>query len=151
MTREVPPTRVAPGVHPVSIVALRLPLVCAPAGRFAPPPWDRNSADWRRLDDQLPQDHRARQVDQAVAQLDLAPLFAAYAGTGSLAHRPDLILKVVLFEVQRGRHSPAQWAEDFLFDQACQWLALGIRPSRSRLYAFPDRLRPPFAGPPRPV
>src|SRR5260370_41611550 len=100
MTREVPPTRVAPGVHPVSIVALPLPLVCAPVGRFAPPPWDRNSADWRRLDDQLPQDHRARQVDQAVGQLDLAPLFAAYAGTGSPAPRPAPSPNGVLFTVR---------------------------------------------------
>ena len=55
------------------------------------------------------------------------------------AHRPDLILKGVLYEIRRGRLSPAQWAEDFLRDEACQWLTLGVRPSRSRRYAFRDR------------
>jgi transposase len=147
MTWEAQPTRVALGVHPVAIVALPLPLVCAaPAGRFAAPPWDRDSPDWRRLDAKLPADHLARQIDRAVEQRHLAGLFAAYAGTGSLAHRPDLVLKVVLYEVRRGRHSPAQWAEDFLLDEACQWLAQGIRPSRSRLYAFRDRMGPHLDG-----
>jgi transposase len=151
MTWEAQPTRVALGVHPVAIVALPLPLVCAgqppvAAGRFAAPPWDRDTPDWHRLDAKLPADHLARKIGPAVEQLDLTGLFAAYTGTGSLAHRPDLILKVVLYEVQRGRHSPAQWAEDFLLDEACQWLALGIRPSRSRLYAFRDRLGPLVDG-----
>jgi transposase len=127
------------------IVAVPLPLVCAPTSppprrRFAAPPWDRDSPDWRRLDAKLPPDHLARSIDQAVVPLDLTDLFDAYTGTGSEAHRPDLILKVVLYELQRGRRSPAQWAEDCLLDEACQWLACGIRPSRSRLYAFRDRM-----------
>src|SRR5262245_63324146 len=122
---------VSPGVHPVSIVALSLPLVCAtttapapppapapaPAGRFAPPPWDRHSPDWQRLDQKLPNDHRARRIDRAVAALDLTALLAAYQGTGSRAYRPDLLLKVVLYEVQRGRLSPAQWYDDLLTDE----------------------------------
>src|SRR5438874_12967448 len=112
MTREVLPVRVLQGVHPVSIVPLVLPLVCTPrptasrTDRFAPPPWDRHSPAWQRLDQKLPPDHRARQVDRAVDQLDLRPLYASYGGTGSLAWRPDLLLKVVLFEYQRGHRSP---------------------------------------------
>src|SRR5437588_13100730 len=105
MIREVPATRVLQGGHPMPIVAVPLPLVCAPpppppGGRFATPAWDRDSPDWRRLEAKLPADHRARAIDQAVAHLDLTDLFAAYAGTGSLAHRPDLILKVVLYDLQ---------------------------------------------------
>jgi transposase len=134
----------------VAIVALTLPLVCAtatappaaPAGRFQAPPWDRSCPDWQRIDQKLPADHRARRIDRAVAALDLTALFAAYRGTGSLAHRPDLLLKVALYEVQRGRLSPAQWHDDLLTDEACQWLACGLRPSRSRLYALRDRLGP---------
>ena len=49
-----------------------------PSGRFAPPAWDRDSPDGRRLDAKLPADHLARTIDQAVAQLDLTELFAAY-------------------------------------------------------------------------
>jgi transposase len=130
----------------VPIVALSLPLVCAPApapaGRSAQPPWGRDSPHWRRGEQQLPQDHRARRVDRAADLLDLSVLFAAYAGTGSLAHRPDLPLKAVLYEAPRGRLSPAQWHQDLLTDEACQWLARGLRPSRPRLYALRDRLGP---------
>src|SRR5215207_2716380 len=145
MTREVPPTRVARGVHPMPMVALPLPVVSTPAlpaapapapppapprrGRFAQPPWGPDAPDWRRIDQKLPQDHLARRVDQAVDALDLAELFGAYAGTGSAAHRPDLLLKVVLYEVHKGRRCPARWAEDVLYDEPCQWLARGLRPS----------------------
>jgi transposase len=129
----------------VSILPLPLLLVCPPtltARHFAPPPWDRHSPDWLRLEHQLPPDHLARRIHAAVEQLDLTKLFAAYAGTGSLAHRPDLLLKVALFESQRGRLSPAQWHEDLRENEPCQWLAFGLRPARSRLYAFRDRLGP---------
>jgi transposase len=138
------------------MLAVPLPVVSAPPppappgppppGRFAPPPWGPDSADWRRIDAKLPKDHLARQIDEAVGLLDLTELFGAYAGVGSLAHRPDLLLKVALYEVQRGRPSPAQWAQDVLFDEPCQWLARGLRPSRSRLYAFRDRLGPLLDG-----
>jgi transposase len=140
----------------MSSVVLALPLVTLPAPTlaskrpavhpFATPPLHRDSPDWQRLDAKLPADHRARRIDQAVEGLDLTALFDTYAGNGSQAHRPDLILKVVLYEMQRGRRCPAQWFEDFLLDDACQWLAFGIRPGRSRLYAFRDRLGPLLDG-----
>src|SRR4051794_21010677 len=157
MTREVAAPRVLAGVHLVSILAIPLPLVSPtglgpttpppllrppPHGRFAPPPWDCHSPDWLRLDDKLAPDHLARRIDRAVAQLDLAELFAAYPGTGSQAHRPDLLLKVVLFEVHRGYRSPDQWYRDLREHEPCQWLAFGLQPARSRLYAFRDRLGP---------
>jgi len=136
----------------LSSVALSLPVVTrtAPPGglpsstshRFAPPPWDRDCPDWQRLDHKLSPAHLARRINAAVDQLDLTELFDAYAGTGSRAHRPDLLLKVALFEVQRKRLSPAQWHQDLQENEPCQWLAFGLCPSRSRLYAFRDRLGP---------
>src|SRR5438105_4205634 len=80
--------------------------------RFARPPWDRHSPEWLAIEDSLPADHLARVIDEAVDQLDLTPLFASYAGVGSQAHRPDLMLKIVLYEIQTGCQSPAQWAQD---------------------------------------
>lgn len=64
--------------------------------RFAPPPWNRESEDWLRLDERLPQDHLARRIDRAVEMLDLEPLYKLYYGVGRKACRPDLMLKVVL-------------------------------------------------------
>src|SRR3954469_26027958 len=78
--------------------------------RFAPPPWDRRSPEWLQIPASLPADHLARAIDEAVDQLDLSSLFVSYAGVGSKAHRPDLMLKIVLYEIQTGCRSPAQWA-----------------------------------------
>ena len=81
-------------------------------GRFARPPWTKNSTPWRQIDAQLSEDHLARQIDQAVELLDLTPLFASYLGVGKEAVRPDLLLKLVLYEKQSKRPSPSQWARD---------------------------------------
>jgi transposase len=110
--------------------------------RFAPPPWDRLSPQWLQIEDTLPADHRARAIDEVVDQLDLTALFASYLGVGSKAIRPDLFLKIVLYEIQTGRHSPDQWAQDVRDRRSLQWLGLGITPSRTRCYAFRDRVGP---------
>jgi transposase len=110
--------------------------------RFAAPPWDRQSPEWLQIEDALPADHLARLIDEAVDQLDLTPVFASYAGVGSQAHRPDLMLKIVLYEIQTGHHSPAQWARDACDRRCLRWLGLGIAPSRNRWYVFRDRVGP---------
>lgn len=71
---------------------------------------------------------------------DLSALERAYAGLGSDAYRPDLMLKVVLLEVFEGRRSPAQWARDVRENEPLMWIGRGIRPSRTALYNFRDRL-----------
>jgi transposase len=108
--------------------------------RFASPPWEAQSPERLAIDDSLPVDHLARAIDEAVDQLDLTALFASYAGLGSRPHRPDLMLKIVLYEMQTGRHSPGQWAEDARDRRCLLWLGRGIAPSRSRCYAFRDRV-----------
>jgi transposase len=110
--------------------------------RFAVPPWTRQSPEWKWIDQELADDHLARQIDAAVTQLDLEPLFASYYGVGKRAHRPDLLLKLALYELRRGRRSPAEWAQDVREHGPLRWLVWGILPSRSRLYAFRDRLGP---------
>src|SRR3954451_20686674 len=110
--------------------------------RFAPPPWDRSSPQWLEIEDSLPADHLARVIDEAVDRLDLTPLFASYAGVGSKALRPDLMLKIALYEMQTGHHSPNQWHDDAIERRCLRWLGRGITPSRTRCYAFRDRLGP---------
>jgi transposase len=75
-----------------------------------------------------------------VERLDLAPLRAVYRGVGSDAYPPDLMLKMTLYQVYRGRPSPAQWAQDCSTDFAMLWLGHGIQPSRSVCYAYRTRL-----------
>jgi transposase len=88
----------------------------------------------------------ARLIDRGVEGLDLTPLLQSYAGRGSQAAPPELMLKIVLFEIQRGRTSPAQWYRDTKENIALQWLGLGIRPARSVWYTFAFRLRPYLDG-----
>ena len=107
---------------------------------YAPRPWPADHPQWRALDDQLAPDHLARRVDQAVAQLDLHPLEAAYGRTGSPPHEPADLLRVVLFEVERGQHSPAVWWRDSQEAGPVRWLLRGAVPSRSCWYAFRQRL-----------
>jgi transposase len=92
------------------------------------------------LDKQLAAGHHARIVEEAVNRLDRQLLEAAYRGVGSTPPRPELMLKIVLFEYLEGRLSPAQWTRDTGEHHALQWLGRGIRPSRSAWYRFRDRM-----------
>ena len=85
-------------------------------------------------------DHLARIVEEEVNRLDVQTLEAAYRGSGSPPHRPDLMLKIVLFEYLDGRPSPAHWHRDTRDHQALQWLGRGIVPSRTAWYDFRDRM-----------
>src|SRR5262249_12146562 len=108
--------------------------------RFAPPPWTKESEEWRALDQRLNADHLARRVDEAVALLGLQPLFASCLRAGKKALRPDLLLKLVIYEMQSNRPSPAQWTRDVYESEPVRWLLFGMEPSRARLYDFSDRI-----------
>jgi transposase len=113
----------------------------AAANPFRSPPWTYTAPERLALDAQLEPDHLARLIERGVERLDLTPLHQTYAGRGSKAWPPALMLKIVLFEIQRGRTSPAQWYRDTKENIALHWLGLGIRPSRSVWYEFAWRVR----------
>jgi transposase len=110
--------------------------------RFATPPWTTESEEWQALDQHLPVDHVARRIAQAVERLDLSPLWESYLGVGKRALPPDLLLKLVLYEMHDKRPSPAQWTKDVRESEPVRWLLFGLEPSRARLYDFRDRLAP---------
>jgi Transposase DDE domain len=110
--------------------------------RFAEPPWNDQSDLWRQIDAQLPQDHLAREIRQAMLHLDLTALYASYAGRGKVPHRPDLMLAIMLFELRRGQRKPSQWFHDTYEHCALWWLGYGMRPSRSCWYDFRERTGP---------
>ena len=93
----------------------------------------------RLIDVCLPTIWPARSIE-AVDGLDLAALFATYTGRGTKALWPDLLLKLVLYEIQRGRQSPAEWFLDAKENEPLQWMLFGMKPSRTALYEFSDRL-----------
>lgn len=109
------------------------------SARFARPPWHDDHPCRLELGSRLEADHLARRLDAAVERLGLRSLHDAYAGTGSLPYRPDLLLKAVLYQLRDGRSSPAQWARDARNCEPVRWLLRGCTPSRSCWYAFRDR------------
>ena len=111
-------------------------------GRWIDSRWTDETSEWLAIGDDLPADHLARSIDRLVDMLDLTSLYASYSGRGSPAYPPDLMLKVMLFEMQLGRMKPAEWARDVIENRPVQWLLRGHRPTRSRWYVFRDRLGP---------
>jgi transposase len=109
---------------------------------FRQPLWDDQHPDFLRIDAQLPQDHHARWLLDAVSRLNLEPLRRAYANRGSLAYPPELLLPFVLFMYSKKEISPAAWATQVHENSAAQWLLRGLQPRRSALYAFRDRTEP---------
>lgn len=81
------------------------PLDAKRFSRFAAPPWNEDSEPWLELDPQLPPNHLAREIRDAMTHLDLTPLDLTYGRQGKAAHPPDLMLAMVLFEQRRGRNS----------------------------------------------
>lgn len=110
--------------------------------RFADPPWNERSDEWRIRDQQVPENHLAREVVAAMKQLDLTPLFALYLGVGVPPIRPDLMLAVVLIEIRLGQPRPSQWFRDAKENIVLQWASFGIQPSRTCWYDFADRVAP---------
>lgn len=108
--------------------------------RFRRPPLDENSAEWLELSAKYGEGHRARIVENAVNRIGNEKLREIYRGVGSLAYRPELMLKIVLFEYLEGRTSPAQWFRDAKDHDALKWLGRGIQPSRAAWYNFRDRM-----------
>jgi transposase len=102
--------------------------------------------EFLKLDVAVPAGHKARLIDQLVDQLDLASLIVSYAGRGLPPYPPELMLKMVLYEIHEGRTRPTQWAKDLAENIPLKWLVRGIRPSLSRLYVFLKRLAPHLDG-----
>jgi hypothetical protein len=110
--------------------------------RFADPPWKERSDEWQLRDEQVPADHPAREVVEAMKRLDMTPLFALYLGAGVPPIRPDLMLAIVLIEIRLGRPRPSQWFRDTRENIVLQWAGFGIQPSRTCWYDFADRIAP---------
>jgi transposase len=75
-------------------------------------------------------------------ELNLDALQLTYCGRGSRPHRPDLLVKLLIYEHSQGRPQPVQWLKDLKENIAVQWLVYGLQPSQTTLYEFRDRVQP---------
>lgn len=109
---------------------------------FAAPPWDESSPEWQAIDRRLGVQHLAREIAQAVEQLDLSGLEGTYQGRGSQPVRAELLVKMILYELQMGKPAPAEWFYDSRDSDTLKWLGFGIQPARATFYAFRERVVP---------
>jgi transposase len=109
---------------------------------FAEPPWEEDNPSRQEIETRIPTDHLAMLIDAGVDRLDLSALFASYSGRGSKPLRPDLLLKVALYELACGKPSPAEWFRELRESDPVKWLARGIQPTRSVCYDFCNRVAP---------
>jgi len=113
---------------------------------FAPPPWKEDDDRRKTIEAHLPAEHLACRIDAGIDQLDLQPLLGTYSGRGTPPLRPDLMLKIALYEMACGKPSPVEWCRDARDCDTVKWLGRGIHPSRTACYDFWDRLAPFFDG-----
>jgi transposase len=124
------------------LIVPQTPTAHTPRAPGACVPWHDQHPERLALEQRLPAEHLARRLDLAVARLDLHDLLASYGSSGSAPYPPGLLLRAVLFQTERGHHSPATWYREARECEPLRWLLRGLLPSRSCWYTFRDRLAP---------
>lgn len=112
------------------------------ADKFRTPLWADDAPERLQIEADLDVREWVRMVDRAVEELDFGPLCASYSGRGRKAYRPDLLLRLVFYEIHNGCRCPCRWVEHLRRDPEVRWLVRGIRPGKSILYEFYDRIFP---------
>jgi transposase len=108
---------------------------------FADPPWNDDDPVREEIGNRIPANHLVRHIDAAVNRLDLSALFASYRGRGSKPIPPNLMLKILLYQLACGKPSPAELFRDTRESEPVKWLGRGVQPARSVCYDFWDRVR----------
>ena len=57
------------------------------------------------VDEWLPQGHLARFIVEIIDRIDLAPMVKSYAGRGSAAHHPSVLMALLIYGYATGVHS----------------------------------------------
>lgn len=79
-------------------------------------------------------------VERQINAIDRRPVDDAYAGVGKTAYDPIVLLKMVLYQLLLGNHSPATWYAEAARNTTMKWLGRGYQPARSVWYDFRDRV-----------
>ena len=106
---------------------------------FRPFPILQLSDQWARLGEAIDKDDLAKVVERQVNQLDREPVEQVYARVGKDAYDPLTLLKMVLYQLLLGNHSPTTWHAEAARNTHMRWLGRGYQPARSVWYDYRDR------------
>lgn len=94
------------------------------------------------MQDWLPEDHLARFVAEVVDQLDLSELTSQYAGRGSQAHHPAVLLSLLIYGYATGVFSSRKIERATHDSIAFRYLAANTHPDHDTIAAFRRRFLP---------
>lgn len=91
------------------------------------------------VDEWLPKDHLARFVVEVIEQLDLQELTRQYAGRGSAAHHPGVLLGLLIYGYASGVHSSRKLERATYESVAFRYVAANTHPDHDTLATFRRR------------
>lgn len=94
------------------------------------------------VQDWLPEGHLARFVVEIVVQLDLRPLKESYAGRGSQAYNPEMLLALLFYGYASGVFSSRQLERSTYDSVAFRFIAANTHPDHDTIATFRRRFKP---------
>jgi transposase len=94
------------------------------------------------VDEWLPQDHLARFVVEVIDQLDLSELVWQYAGRGSDAYHPAMLLGLLVYGYATGVHSSRKIERACHDSVAFRFIAANTQPDHDSIATFRRRFLP---------
>src|SRR5262245_3950654 len=107
--------------------------------RFVPVDRDTSYLLPPSVDDWLPDDHLARFVVEVIEQMDLRELTRKYAGRGSAAHHPAVLLGLLVYGYASGVHSSRKIERATYDSVAFRYVAANTHPDHDTLATFRRR------------
>jgi len=98
------------------------------------------------VDDWLNEDHLARFVVEVIDGLDLSNLTRQYAGRGSKAHHPAILLAILVYGYATGVFSSRKLERATYDSVAFRYIAAGTHPDHDTLATFRRRFLDELAG-----
>src|SRR5512133_737322 len=89
-----------------------------------------------RLGDCLPPDHLARFVVDAVAQLDLSPIYARYGSRGGEPYAPEILLGLLFYGYATGVFSSRKIERATYESAPFRFIAGNLHPDHDTLASF---------------
>ena len=98
------------------------------------------------VDEWLPEDHLARFIVEVVDGLDVSALEKAYAGRGSAAYHPSVLLSLLVYGYANGVFSSRKIERATYDSVAFRFIAAGTHPDHDTLATFRRRFLDALAG-----